>query len=308
VFFWGSLIFLCSPVYIHWVFKNAPEVYLTLLLGLFILGVVKFYRTGSAKYVVLAIFVFALAMFLKPGFIFIPLFLLIFSVCCKSRRVFVVSLFFMLLSVGSYVMYDRVTRYKYDIEVSKSQRWAYGKTAFVENAFWVDYVLRTRQFHKGTLVGYDVSRYGEAGVASREWMENFFNEHPESSYFRMTVYFFGEKPLLVLQKFVASPFFYLAMSAKTSETYAKLIFSIIAVVLASLGLRNFLRTHDARKEVILILAIIIGYSFLFLVLHAMNRYSMPILPYLYVWGGITLLGLKRRLSKSKAIRGESLFD
>lgn len=300
-FFFGSLIFILNPVYIHWIFRSTPEVYLSFFLGLFILCVINYFRTYKIYYLILASIVFILTFFIKPVFLFIPFALLVATIVIRSRRLVIYSSLLLIIGFWAYNIQERFTHVIYPNDTKKEERqFEYVHKIFlIEDSFWVDYVLKTKQFHKGTLYSYPIEH--DPGQAVRHWISDFFQKYPESNYIFMNIYFIYDRPLLVLQKILISPLFYFSMSARTIETFIKLAFTIVSLSLSILGIKIVLKTPGHTKEVIIIMAIITGYILLHLLTHAMNRYSMPVLPYLYVWGGTTLLRFKETVI-SKATR------
>ncbi len=307
LFFIGSLIFILNLVYIHWTFRNTPEVYLCFFLGLFILNIINYYRTEKVRYLIYASLVFILTFFIKPVFLFIPIALIVVTIIIKSRRLFIYSSILLFIGFFSYTAQDRFTQVLYDEEVTKAERhFEYvHKVLLVSDSFWIDHVLKTRQFHKGTLHSYEVNFEGRETTG--DWIRNFYEKYPNGNYVFMNLYFIYDKPLLVIQKLITSPLFYFAMSARTVETLVNLLFSIISLTFCIMGLRIIFKNLGHKEELILMLAVVIGYISLHLLTHSMNRYSMPVLPYLYVWGGVALIRLKG-ITKKRSKRADTLTE
>jgi len=300
-FFFGCLIFVLNPVYNHWVLKSSPEIFLAFFLGLFILNMIYYSETSKIRFLLYACLIFSLSYFVKPVFLFIPLFLFLAAALIKSRRFIIVSLLLLILGICSYCVQDRFTQVKYDPSVKRLERkYDYiHKTLLIADTYWVDYVLKTKQFSKSTILGYGVPyRDGKSlNEYCTDWVKAFYKRYPRGSLVFMNLYFVYREPILVLQKLLISPFFYFAMSAREEETFIKLFFSIFSVVLSIIGLRTVYKRSEHKNEIELIISIIVGFIALHLVTHTMNRYSVPILPYLYVWGGIPLLWIINGLSK-----------
>ncbi len=289
----GGLIFIFNPVWIHWTFKSSPEIYLCFFLGLFIYFILQYYKTTKIKYILFSLLVFFLSFFIKPVFLFIPIIMLFFSIIfVKSKKIIIISIIFAIAGIGSYIIQDNITKLKYDLNLSKVERtYEYvHKTFLVSDTFWTDYVIKTKQFHKGRFKKYTIAYRNDLSLKAyiEKWRKNFFDKFPNKGLIFMNLYFVYNEPLLVFQKFIASPFFYFAMSARTWETFLKLINSIILITLSIIGLKKIIKKSSiqVRKEILLILSIVIGYIVLHLLTHSMNRYSLPVLPYLYVWAGL----------------------
>jgi hypothetical protein len=217
------------------------------------------------------------------------------------------------LSLFSYKGYKISTRVS-DVEapaavVSTDEGSRGGHEDFlIMDSFWTDYIIRTRQFHKGTVLKYKAP--GSSGVkypfggsiedlysqTSDKWIRAYLEKHPGSSRFAVNLNYIFHEPVMVIQKLVVSPLFFFSMSARPKETYIKLLFSIFAIILAVKGLLLMRREPEFKKkskrDIVLIFAVLFGFALLFFVTHAINRYSYPVLPYLYVWGGIVVLKIK----------------
>jgi len=300
-FFLGSTIFLLNPVYNHWVLKSSPEIYLAFFLGLFILNIVDYFETSKVRHLLYACLIFSISFFVKPVFLFIPIFLLLGAALIKSRRFVIVSLLLLILGICAYGGQDRFTQVKYDPSVSRLERkYDYiHKVLLIADTFWVDYVLRTKQFYKPTIQDYSIPyRDGKSlNEYGTDWVRIFYQRYPGGSLLFMNLYFVYREPTLVLQKLLVSPLFFFAMSARAEETFVKLVFSIISIVLSIIGLRVVCKRSRHKNEIKLIISIVVGFIVLHFVTHSINRYSLPILPYLYVWGGVPLLWLMNVLTK-----------
>lgn len=304
--FLGSLIFILNPVYVHWTVRPYPEIFIAFFLAFFISNIINYFRTNKVSFLVHAILAFFVSFFIKPVFLFIPMSLLVAAIVIKSRKAIIISLLLVVVAIFAYHAQDKFTEIRYDSNVSRFERtYTYvHKALLIADSYWVDYVLRTRQFFKPTLRPYTIPYRDNKSLDEygSDWVKTYFQKYPKGNLVFMNLYFICDKPILVLQKLLISPLFFFSMSARTSETFVKLFFSIVSVVLAAFGLRVVLRTADNRKEIILIGAIVAGYILLHLVTHAINRYSLPILPFLYIWGGVPVVKLINRVCGSSHVK------
>jgi len=298
--FCGGLIFIFNPVYVHFTFKSTPEIFLALLLGIFILGILNYYKTKKTRWFIYALLSFAASIFTKPVFLFIPVFLLIASLILKTRNLIAGSIILIVVSIGLFNIYDNISGGNNN--VPKFQRRTYGKADLIIDSYWNNYVIKTKQFRKWTITPYkhpddinkvfnntEIKNYNikKDFAFGQYWIKEYFKKNPNASYLKMNLDFVKDKPGLVAQKLLISPLFFLGMSARTIESFVKLFYSLLAIVLAIMGIRVLLKRNKSFKSYIwIILSCIIGFASLYLVLHSMNRYSLPILPYLTVWGGI----------------------
>ncbi len=291
-FFAGALIFVCNPVYNHWMFRPYPEIFLAFFLGLFILFIVKYFKTYRINYLIYSSIILFISFFIKPVFLFIPIFLLLASLLIKSRKLVISSLILVIIVLVAFIAQDELTKRRYDPNLSRFERKReyQHKVLLITTSYWTDYVLKTKQFYKPTLEGYRIDyKDGKSLVEYKDdWIRAYFQKYPNSNLVFMNLYFIHNEPWLVLQKLLMSPLFYFAISARTSETFIKLGFSVFSLILSVIGLKTLLKNSEYKKEIIIIISIVVGFIALHLVTHAMNRYSFPILPYLYIWGGIPL--------------------
>lgn len=308
--FWGGLIFVLNPVFIHWVFKSSTEIFLALCLSLFVFLILKFDESRKAKYFLISLVPFVFSIFIKPVFLFIPLFLILAALIIRNGRFLFASSFLLIVTLFAYKVYESTRSDR----LEGSDRIPYGKTYLINESYWIDYVIKTRQFMKSSLKQYHkyerdtlTQLFGEAEVENYiiqggyqsfggSWIDKYFEEKPESGYLLMNLNFVKEKPGLVFQKLLVSPFFFLGLSARTYESFIKLVYSLLAIILGIIGLRwVWLRFPGSHNELIIILAVVLGYTSLFILLHTTSRYSMPVLPLLTVWGGVPVYKLISKL-------------
>lgn len=294
----GALIFIFNPVYFHWTFKNRPEIYLALLFGIFIYCLIEYSKSKRIKWLIYAFIAFAISIFIKPTFLFIPLFIFFWSIFSKKKHVIIASALLLISSFLLYALYDGITGNKSKNGTRKLVH-TYGKTHLIYDTYWTNYVIKTRQFRKQSIKRYEnppnfkkffnakeAENYNLSYPFGAQWIKEYCNKNPNANYFEMNLSFIQDKPGLFLQKFLLSPFFFLGMSAREGETFCKLGYSLIAIIISVIGIKKLLRLNrEFRHDILIIIYCIFGYASLHFVLHAMNRYSLPILPYLTIWSG-----------------------
>lgn len=311
-FFWGSLLFILNPVYIHWTFKSAPEIYLCFLLGLFIYNILRYIKTKKIGYILCALLSFFLSFFIKPVFLFIPILMFIFGlIFIKSKKIIIVSIICLILGFVGYKTQDRITKINYGLNIPKIERkYDYVHKVFlISQSYWTDYVVKTKQLRFSFINKYTIAYKDDKSLEeyTKGWIDDFYKKYPDKGLIFMNLYFIYKEPLLVLQKLILSPFFYFSMSSRTYETFIKLFVSIVSLILSIIGIKKIFNVikWQGRKEILLILSIVLGYIILHLVSGCHNRYSLPVLPYLYVWGGVTFLRFK---SKKKNVDSQFLYE
>ncbi|MCK4763587.1 MAG: glycosyltransferase family 39 protein [Candidatus Aminicenantes bacterium] len=310
-FFRGGLFIILNPLYNHWILRSSPEIYLTFLLGLLIFFLVKYSRSGSFRYFLYAAGVFVTGIFVKPAFLLIPFALLLFAILTKSKKMAVAALVFTCTGIGGYALFNRVTAARTNFPGPgqtasppasrglKQTYSIYGGDLFIWNTFLTDYLIKTGQFHKGTLTSYKprpgAGIYSSGGYfyeirnkTARPWIENYFRRRPGGNYLCMNLYFIYDRPLLVLQKLAVSPLLFFSLSGRTAESVLMLFVTLFSLFFALPGIGRALKKPGTKKDILLIVFIIAGFSSLYLTTHAIGRYSVPILPYLYIWAGVTL--------------------
>lgn len=297
-FFWGSLFFIFNPIYNHFILKSTPEIYLAFCLGLFIFLLLKYYKTGTIKYLMYSMFIFILSVLLKPVFLLIPFLLLFSTIFTKSKKVLFTSIIFIFLSISGYLLFDKITDVKYENNIEKTLKNPYDVARlFITDTFWTDYVIKTKRFHNGNIKRYQPNshkkNYNFGGSidemkTATKWMKNFFNKYPNRNSLFMILYFIYDKPFLVLQKLLVSPILFFSMSSRPVETCIMLIVSGFSIFFSILGIRTIMKNSKIKKEILLIISTIIGFSSIFFISISYVRYSLPILPFLYVWSGIPI--------------------
>ena len=80
-------------------------------------------------------------------------------------------------------------------------------------------------------------------------------------------------------------------------SYILLVISMIYFIVSYKGLKKIYPEQNI-KELLIILIIILGYFTLHWLTHAYSRYSLPVLPFLFIWGGVYLEKLLFKTTKT----------
>ncbi|MFW5803604.1 MAG: hypothetical protein ACOCWG_00060 [bacterium] len=302
-FLWGCMPVIVNPIWIHWTFKTSLEIYLCLLLIIFTYFQIEYFKTSKIKYFLISLIPFIISFFFKPVFIFIPVFIMIYSlVYFRNKNFIFTSIIAIIIGLTSYVIQDKITKYEYnDKALTTYERRAHyiHKSFLIQDSFWTDYVLKTGQFHKWSVIPYREKYRNGKGFYEyyQDWLKTFFNQYPNANMFFLNYYFFKNNPGLVIKKLLVSPIFFLGMSARPLESYVKLIFNIFILGLSFIGLKKLFTLVSKKQQlsIILIIYIVLAYSTLHFLTHSINRYFLPVMPLTIIWSGYIIDKIMNRL-------------
>jgi len=292
-FFFGGLIFSFSILYVQWILKLTPEIFLAFFLGVYIFYLQKYFKQKKWKYIGIANLVLIVSIFTKPVFIFIPFFLLLYSLFRKKLLLF--SVIGIIVCLVTFKVYSDITSFE-PAKISKTEadRHSYNNTVkygFIWESYWYDFMIRTKQFHKGLKVKYREGTYYEtSSKEAKIFIKNYFDNNPEGNMVTLYMTFFKQKTWIAIQKIITVPLFYFMLGTIPKLTYILIPITLISWFLMYFGLKKVIKLSEKEdKEFLLLLFIVLlGYSMPYLIFHAYSRYSMPMLPFLYVWAGAVL--------------------
>lgn len=178
--FTGLLIFVLTPLYLHWSIKLTSEVILTLFLGLIILSFQKFYVTRKPAYLVMLFMSILLAGLTKPVFFFVPVFFLLFALYRKNIRLSVVTLIVVLYSLVIQLSVMEFAR-----PLTPGSR-SYGTADLLAGSYYLKAVSMTGQLNTNSHVDYtkDNANRSNLLLANKmltEWLDDFKKENPDAS-------------------------------------------------------------------------------------------------------------------------------
>jgi len=298
--FWGTLIVVLNPMFAYYTLRPHPEIFLALFMGLFIWYILQYYKYKKYRYLLLSLIIFLFAMLIKPKFILIPFTLFLGSLLIKEKRLVYASLILLIVTVPLFKAYSYITS-------KPSENNLIGSQYLIGESYWMDYIIKTGQFHKGHAnyftsnsdklpeIYKNVTTQYDLSQIAQEWIKNYYEKYPNSSGINMNLHFIKENPYLVLQNLLASPFFFFMLGTDKTFTVLLVPFTLVAFFLAILGIKK--RYHTYGNEIIIILSIIIGYSLLHFLTHSYSRYSLPVLPFFYVFGGIPIIKIINKIQQ-----------
>jgi len=231
--FWGGIFLVLNPLYIHWMFRSRPEAPLVLLLGLIIFYSQRFLQDKRFFNLLLASVFLAIGIFTKPVFMLAPFFLVCLSLILKSKRVFVLSITLIVVSVVAFLGTKKL--------VNNRQKDAeyYQVPSIVGSAFYVDAIVRNRDFK--TQYMYIENEEGDTIRNPRlapgdEWVMNYEKKYGNRSSIMMGLRLASEKPGMVIQQFIANPFMAFSLSSTEYETFLHLVVNLCSMILAIIGI------------------------------------------------------------------------
>jgi hypothetical protein len=292
----GGLVLVLNISWIHWVLKLTPEIFLAFCLGLYIWFLQRHLDTKKRWYILAANVPFIYAIFIKPVFILIPFCLLLYG-WISRKPILAFSMINIAVCLISFALYTSITSLDANTADSRNADSLTGynitvKAGFIIESFWFDYMIRTRQLHKGIKTPYREGRFADTVLKdSKVYINGYFEKHPGADYIALHVDFFRNYTWLSIQNLLLSPFIFFMLGTTSMETYILIPVTIISFVLSVLGLSDVFKHHgpDDRAKLTILLVVLIGFSLPYYIFHCYARYSMPLLPFIYIWSGIAIV-------------------
>ena len=277
--FWGGLVLVLNPLYLHWMFRSRVEAPLVLLLGLIIFYSQRYLHERRFFDLLFALAFMAISIFTKPVFMLIPFFLACLSLILRSNRVLILSITLAVVSVVAFVGTKKlVDNRQKDVDY-------YQVPSIVGSAFYVDAIVRNRDFK--TQYMYIENEQGDTIRNPRltpgdDWMMNYEKKYGNRNPIMMSLRFATEKPGMVIQQLIVNPFLAFSLSSTESETFLHLVVNLCLMILAIL---NIAKIRCKSRVLYVHLAIVFSLYALLVLIHSRGPYFLPIIPYLFVFTG-----------------------
>jgi len=162
-------------------------------------------------------------------------------------------------------------------------------------------ILKSGNFHKGTIDKYNISGRQE-NVEYLYERANEFNQYYKKNYpkgnsiHKLLIYCY-KNPGICLVKFLLSPIYFFCLASREVMSYILLLLLAIYLFLTIGGLKKMINNNNIK----IILIILFGYFLLHWLTHSYSRYSLVILPFLFVYSGkylnIVSLQLMNKIKK-----------
>jgi len=282
-YFVGSLFIILNPVFMHWTFKSAPDSYLAFFIVLFTFFLLRSYdKDHPYMNFFIASVILLCSIFIRPSVLLIPPVLILFGIFMRNKKLLSHAFLLFGVCIIGFSINAKICSANYE---NKAVGYTTGVGSFIRNTYLLDNIIRTGRFDKGLKENPDVNVQVLANNMYDAWEENYFKDNPKSGGIRTLANFIIDNPGLVLRKIYLNPVFVFTLAARQAESYFNLFVTIISLVFTFLGIHY--TTKDTKFWIIA--GIIVGYLLLFIIVHAYCRYSVGVLPLLYVFAGKGLL-------------------
>jgi hypothetical protein len=295
-FFWGALLVVIHPAFLHWSIRTSIDLYLAVMLSGFILFFLKYFEHRKISYFLIALLFYGYGIFTRPSFILIPIILLLLTLFYKKFRVLVLPV--IVLTIFSFVAFYINNLYiqhcrKGTLELTADT----GRSVVIFQGFMLtETILKTKQFHKGSVDKYNLENIETMNLTDRN---EFMEKYSTGSTFSLMGEYFREKPGYFIAKFLLAPVFYFSLSSRESESYFLLFVTMLFFIVSILGLKKIFAQSAQKRQLIFILFILLGYAGLHWLTHSYSRYSLPVIPFLFVWSGVTIEHWLNRIQRKR---------
>ncbi len=297
-FFFGSLMVVLHPAFLHWSFRTSIDLYLTMMLLGFVFFLVKYLQTNQIRNLIFLMLFYGFGIFTRPSFILIPFVILIAVLIIKryNNMIKQAALLLVFSLIVFYInnLYIQNCR-KGRIEITADT----GRSVVIFHSFWLTQtILETKQFHKGTVDSYDVVDIDDKTQSGALMI---MDKYMDDNLLKMIGNYAKENPDIFAAKFLLSPIFYFSLSSRQSESYLLLFVTIIYFFISMKGMRYLFRNVENRRYLLMFLLIAFGYAALHWLTHSYSRYSLPVIPLIFIWSGIVVEKLFRKTGEVKSI-------
>ena len=294
----GLLISVFNPVYLHFTIKSTPEVYLTFFIGLIIFFYMKYINDLKIRYLVYAIFFSCIAMLFKPVFFAIPVFLFLHGILIKKLKyLFIPTIIFSVTVLISFFLATSFTK-------PLDEQFNY---ITVENIVTPTYlpkaILQTKQLNLGTreedlTINKENSNYLIVMDSYYNWLNSYQKKNNNYSDASIILDFIKDNYFMFFLVKIISPITFISLSSSTKETVMNLFLNIFLIVLCIASIKKIYKEH--KNDILIILCVILGYSFAFFLSASYIRYSLPFVFYFFPFSGILINNfLENKIFKKK---------
>jgi hypothetical protein len=293
----GGILLIINPTFIQWTFKLTPDLYLSVFLGFFIFFIQKHFTNRKKRHLLIALLSFAMGIFVRPSFVFIPIFLVLFSLFYfKSRNKVIVSNILLLFTIVFYFSYSTFISFNKIGQVNLNPN-AGRENVMINNFVLTQIILETKEFHKGTIDNYDINSNnnndfmdGDEYLKDRRKteIEKYWRSHPNGNTLHQVYLYSIENPKVLIAKILLGPIFFFSLSSREILSYFLLFISLLYFIMSIYGIKIIFERLKKDSNTVVYFLILFGYFFLHWVTHSYSRYSFVIIPFLFIWAGIPL--------------------
>jgi hypothetical protein len=295
--FWGMLLAIFNPLYIHFTIKNTPEVFITFFLGVIIFSYIRFLKTMNIRYIFYSILFVLIGMFFKPVFFLIPLSLLIHNIFInKNKKIFYILIIFSLLSIMSYFSFHLFTKSE------EKGSFTYGYPDIMGRIYLFDAIMKTGELNMGTTddllrTGNEKSNFLICNEYFEKWLKDYEKEHTNYSELELAYSYIKDNLLRFVFLRVTSPLLFICLTSNTFETVSYLFLYSVLVYMVIVSLKKLYKKN--RCEILIIIYTLMGYAMVFFLSLSYARYSIPFMFYFLIFIGVILDKYAERIFGNK---------
>lgn len=275
--FWGLIIALFNPLYLWWAcLKTGGEIFIVTFLGLVIFASFKLINHRLWFHSSILLIVILISLFVKPVLFLIPFFLAIYFLLYRKYKIVIASTLIFLISLFSMNIV---------MEVSKPLKGlSYGVINFMVDPIFTKVLLNTGK------LGY----YADGIIQEDQKSDNFGYEFSQlknkyesidntDSTNQIMIDFIKHNIGTVLLSKLLNPLYFISLSNTTVTTISLFLINVSILFLSALNIKRLKRYYP--QQITLLIFIFLGYYFVYFLVHALARYSIPILFYISVFCG-----------------------
>lgn len=289
--FYGLLLSLFNPMYIHWTLKSSPESYTTFFLGIVMFAYLKFWNTAEKKYVFLLVSILVASILVKPVLLFVPLLVALYGFIIREKRMIAVSMLAFFICMVSFCICYRTQK--------SEEGMSYAKGFTINSTYMVETILHTRRLNTGHSLVEDRPEVSNAAIAIKSteaWIENYKKTYHNTNLIFMNIRFIRDNFWLFLKTRILSFFLFISLTSTIRETLLTFFVNLTLISIGLYSLRQKFGIH--RVRIIIILSILMGYVVLhLLVAPGLARYSIPFMFYFSVFAGIAIEKMMAAISQ-----------
>ena len=297
-YFVGSLFLLLNPIFIHWTFKSAPDIYMAFFVALFVYFLLKSYdNKKDYKNFPFASIILIFSIFIRPSVLLIPPILIIIGLFIRSKKLLIQSFLLLLLCFIGFSLNRKISNQTGQNMTTEPVDYTTGIGSFINNTYLLDQIVNTKKITKGIRHNNNDSSLLNWSYRSIEWQNNFIENNPNAGSIDVLFEFIKENPKLVIRKIYLNPIFIFTLAARQIEFYIYLIFTTVTLFFVCLGIYYIKKD----EKFWILMGVIFGYLLLFIIVHAYSRYSVGILPLISMFAGYGFFKVNKMIKINKYV-------
>ncbi|MCE1164950.1 MAG: hypothetical protein LWX07_06070, partial [Bacteroidetes bacterium] len=284
--FWGLLIAVINPLYLHFTIKNTPEVYSALILGISLFSYIRLLKTGKIIYAVYITLSVLAGMSIKPVFFLISITMLFHWIFInRNKKLLAIHIVIIVISLFSYFAFQSLTK------LERQQMNSYGFDDILSRVFLFDAIKETGEINLGTtedllLHGPIKSNYLLCNEKYNDWLKDYSASNPDWTESRLAFDFTKAHLLKSVLLRAASPVLFISLTSNSTETIIYFFLYGFLSVITIISIKRMYRNN--KEDILIILYVLAGYYLVFFLTLSYARYSLPFMSYFLVFNGILI--------------------